>query len=96
MKVFQNICIHFKALPSLKLDAITSLLLKPLLYEHVCEFNYLKYFVPILFVGLYCNIKCLSTRKALVLFTISLGMNSTKASSSPITRMKITIVGHRK
>jgi hypothetical protein len=32
----------------------------------------------------------------LVLFTISLGMNSTKASSSPITRMKITIVGHRK
>jgi hypothetical protein len=29
-------------------------------------------------------------------FIVSLGMNSTKASSSPITRVKVTIVGHRK
>jgi hypothetical protein len=64
-----------KAFPSLEIDALTSLLLKPLLYEHACEFNYLKCFVPNLFVGLYCNIKCLSTGKVLAPIIIGLGMN---------------------
>jgi hypothetical protein len=53
-----------KALPSLEPDALTSLLLRPLLHEQVHEFNCLRYFAPSLFVGLYCSIRCLSAGKA--------------------------------
>jgi hypothetical protein len=86
---------YLKALPSLEPNALTFLLLRPLLYEHVCDFNYSRYFVPSLCVGLYYNVKCYSTSKTLAPFIVKLGMNSTKASFPLIKIVNISIVGHR-
>ncbi len=81
---------------SLEPYALTFLLLKPLLYDHVHEFNYLKYFAPNLF-GLYYSIRCLSIVFKLWLPSLLvLEWIQQRHHLPTYTTMKVIIIGHRR